>query len=191
MGCRVKGCEKDEVVEDLCSLHYQRLRKGKALDAPLGGKAIPFEKRLLGRIKITEEGCWEFQGTRSRKGYGRISKNGVHVEAHRASYEHHKEKIPEGMCVCHTCDNPPCINPEHLFLGTHLENMQDAYRKGRMKIPKMEYVRSFLPPEMQVTKLTEEQITRIRNHVGDLKDVATECGIGRRYAYKIRKGEKL
>ena len=76
--------------------------------------------------------CVIFQGTKSDKGYGRVWHNGKMVRAHRLAYETHVGPIPKGMFVCHRCDNPPCINPEHLFLGTTTDNIRDAVAKGRM-----------------------------------------------------------
>lgn len=78
--------------------------------------------------------CWEWQGPRSREGYGNTYENGRNIRAHRWAWERFVGPIPEGILVCHSCDNPPCVNPFHLFLGTHMDNMRDMVAKGRQHI---------------------------------------------------------
>lgn len=76
-------------------------------------------------------GCWEFIGTRNKRGYGVFTFENKKVPAHRFSYQIHVGNIPEGRLVLHKCDNPPCVNPEHLFIGTQFDNMRDMVQKGR------------------------------------------------------------
>lgn len=76
-------------------------------------------------------GCWLWQGSKSPKGYGVISYQGKAWRAHRLAYKFTRGDIPAGLCVLHRCDNPSCVRPDHLFLGTHGENNTDRARKGR------------------------------------------------------------
>lgn len=92
------------------------------------------DSRLLTRRLITERDCWEWQGSR-RNGYGRISVGGRLLSVHRYAasiWIHGFEYDDMSLQVCHACDNPPCYNPSHLFIGSASDNMQDAARKGRL-----------------------------------------------------------
>lgn len=93
------------------------------------------EKWLFDRVAITENGCWEWKLTKERPPslpYGRCYFGSRYKMAHRVVWEKWNEApIPSGMCVCHTCDNPPCCNPSHLFLGTIGDNNSDRHKKGR------------------------------------------------------------
>lgn len=86
--------------------------------------------RFYGKIKKTKT-CWYWTACVSSFGYGQISVNGKSVGAHRISWEIHNGSILDGLHVLHKCDNPPCVNPDHLFLGTNKDNVEDRYVKGR------------------------------------------------------------
>lgn len=88
--------------------------------------------RIITNHIVTPSGCWEFLGATNNKGYGvmSIGKRPTFL-AHCVAYTVCFGPIPDGLCVCHKCDHPPCVNPDHLFLGTHLDNMRDAIAKGR------------------------------------------------------------
>jgi hypothetical protein len=86
--------------------------------------------RLLKSVKLTPQ-CWLWLGTKDKHGYGRLSVNKSPKLVSRLSWEIFVGPIPMNLLVCHKCDNPQCINPGHLFLGTHLDNMRDMIKKGR------------------------------------------------------------
>lgn len=105
--------------------------------------------KILENCKRADNGCVEWTAARSNDGYGRLSIKGKYFRAHRVSYELFKGEIPEGMLVCHTCDNPICIDPEHLFLGTAWDNTLDRLNKGRGT----------------PMKLSDEEVACIRRHL--------------------------
>lgn len=92
---------------------------------------LEVKRRLLIDSEEDENGCWIWKAVKNYRGYGHISFRNYPRRSHRVSYTVHKGEIPKGMLVLHKCDNPSCINPDHLFLGTHQDNMNDMKKKGR------------------------------------------------------------
>lgn len=107
--------------------------------------------------------CWLWPLNCNSKGYGMLNRTGVSHLAHRAAWEVVHGPIPDGLCVLHSCDNPPCINPSHLFLGTQLDNMRDRTNKGRQGRGN--------------AKLTDEHVRAIRAATGTQKSIAQQFGI--------------
>ena len=99
-----------------------------------GFVSIPSEDRFWSRVIVLgADQCWEWTGIHTKHGYGQIHINNKIKRAHRYSWElHFGREVPDGLCVCHRCDNPKCVNPHHLFIGTQEENMKDSSAKGRV-----------------------------------------------------------
>lgn len=100
-----------------------------------GPKQRPAIERFMSKFECDpNSGCWLWSAGLGSHGYGQFSLGTVAdgaMPAHRFSYQHHVGPIPDGMQVCHHCDTPACVNPDHLFLGTQLDNMRDMHEKGR------------------------------------------------------------
>lgn len=133
----------------------------------------PANGRVLGAVKRTPEqcvtdfwarvhrpksGCWEWQGGKKSKikgrDYGVVWMRGKKRNAHKIAWEYSNGPVPDGLFVLHSCDNPPCCNPEHLFLGTHLDNVKDCISKGRGNREKGQ--------DRYNAKLSEKDILEIR-----------------------------
>lgn len=101
-------------------------------------KNTTFTKRFWAKVRVTKNPykCWEWTGSKTGHGYGQLNPGGrglgSPVRAHRASWIIHNGDIPPGLSVLHSCDNPGCVRPGHLRLGTQTENMKDAYDRGRV-----------------------------------------------------------
>ena len=111
--------------------------------------------------------CRLWPGYTDRFGYGRLNRNGKTLLAHRFVWTQTFGPIPSGMCVCHSCDQPSCVNPNHLFLGTQADNMRDMARKGR----------STRLEKNPSAKLTAEQVRAIRSDDRPPPEIAAEYRI--------------
>lgn len=138
-----------------------------------------FEKHT---IPEPNSGCLLWIGYVDRHGYGVANianTHGIQTSAHRIAWKLYRGEIPKGMCVLHRCDNPPCVNVNHLFLGTQSDNMKDARAKGRMR----------KGSDHHNSKLLNEDVVAIRSSVGLQRDIASRFGISRTNVSIIRSGK--
>lgn len=144
-------------------------------------------ERFWGNV-TPSDGCWLWQGRRIPTGYGYMydPETGTTMGAHRISYELHRGPIAAGLCVCHTCDTPACVNPDHLWLGTRRQNSQDMCKKGRCRSGGTNGSRHGR------SKLTEEsarQIVQLANSGAKHRDLAERFGVTKSTVTSVVAGE--
>lgn len=126
-----------------------------------------------------EDGCWVWTGCRSSSGYGALNVAGRMVATHRLAWEMANGAIPSGLFICHSCDNPSCINPAHLFLGTHIQNMADCKSKKR----------TMRGERHHQAKLSISVVREIRLGNGPLRFDAVRFGVSESTITRIRHGK--
>lgn len=157
MTCEHNTCERDAYSRGWCLMHYKRWwRTGSIYTVRRMSEQFTLRERFEAKgWTVTEEGCWNWNGRIVAGGYGQLDYGGTALIATRVSYTLHKGEIPKGLMVCHTCDNRRCVNPDHLWLGTNQDNMDDMVAKGRSgPRPRGE--------DNLKTTLTEDQVRELR-----------------------------
>lgn len=134
--------------------------------------------------KEDPEDCWEWTGAKSPRGYGVFGwayKLGYEQRAHRFSWILHHEMIPPGLFICHKCDNPGCVNPNHLFIGTTQQNTQDREYKLRGNAPK--------GSGNGLSKLTEELVEKIRKDPRSSRNIAKDLKVSHMTVLRAKNGK--
>lgn len=139
-------------------------------------------KRFYAKVRITP-GCWIWTASTRRFGYGQIQFQGRPQAAHRVSYIINVGSVPDGMLVLHKCDVPGCVNPDHLFLGTGADNMNDMSRKGRGKTKDQRGV------DNGNSRLDRERVKAIFFDHRPTAEIAIEYGISPFHVRRIKRGE--
>jgi hypothetical protein len=144
------------------------------------GMAFELERRLQNYIPEPNSGCWLWAGRLCGGGYGSLKVDGRRCQAHRASWEFHIGPIPAGLLACHKCDNPPCINPSHIFLGTHRDNLRDMVAKGRVCKNNPSH------RELYYSKVSVDDVRAIRADRRFYREISAEYGISIRQVCGIK-----
>ena len=130
------------------------------------------------------EACWPWKGNKNQKGYGRVMAGPQrHLRAPRVALALHSGPIPPGICACHHCDNPGCVNPAHIFRGTNQDNTADKIKKGRAR-----YAEPRRGSSGNLSKLTEEIVSEVKKDPRPLSQIAESYGVTYMAIYYIKKG---
>jgi len=135
------------------------------------------ERRYWSKVDRSGE-CWEWLASKNHKGYGQFHINRHPYRAHRIAIFVDGSDIPSGMMVCHSCDNPGCVNPDHLFLGVDLDNVRDMHEKGRARV-------AFGESHCRA-KITENDVRFIRSSGLSNKDLSNMFGVTTQAIGKIK-----
>lgn len=150
---------------------------------------LPMKDRFWEKVDVRSESeCWNWKAFIHPSGYGMFAINRKMYGAHRIAWELVNGKIPDGICVCHTCDNRICVNPSHLFLGSIKDNVDDRDNKNRGKVPHYDGGNRFN------SKLTREDVLMIRemSKTGNSqRTIAEKFGLSGSYVSKIVSGKSF
>lgn len=171
-------CNSPSVGRKLCKSHYYKMKRlGCLHNYPVLGVDDVFDDRY---IKMPN-GCWEWSGTRNKDGYGIfLLPKETPVRAHRLMYERIFGKIPDGMIILHSCDNPPCVNPQHLSVGTKKDNAQDCATKRRHRY-------GF---DNHSTKLSEDDVSEIKISNEKQPVLAKKYNVSQSQISRIKSGKR-
>lgn len=176
--CLISSCERPEWSRGWCRRHYDKWRN----HGDPSWEPPTIHERFWSRAERGPD-CWEWQGYRRPDRYGLVGgRTTPKILAHRLAWQLTYGPIPTGLFVCHHCDNPPCVRPDHLFLGTQTDNMRDAAKKGR--------IYSGIGARRAMAKVTPQQVREIRSLTGlTLKQIGMRYGIKASQVSKIRLGQ--
>lgn len=179
--CSIEDCQKPLHAKGLCKRHYQQQW---ATGSPIIHRPNPWgtpEERFWRYVEKHEESCcWLWNGNKDKDGYGVLQLNGKsHIRAHRFSYATFSGEIPEGLFVLHTCNNTSCVNPSHLYVGNHKDNMAYCVLSKRT-------LKGERNPN---AKFTDAVVAMIRESTKTNAEISKEFNISRAHVYSIRRGE--
>jgi hypothetical protein len=176
--CSVVGCENPHLSSGLCAMHKARQeRHGNAEYEPPN-----FEQRFKKYVNKQDDGCWLWTGAVT-KGYGKFRMGKTNMNAQRAAWVLFKKDTNiKGKVICHTCDVPLCVNPDHLFIGTVKDNVKDKIEKGR--------ARTAVGIEQPNAKLDDDKVRQIRAGVMTIRGMAKHFGVSLSIIKEIRNGKR-
>lgn len=183
--CSFRGCNKPAHSKGLCGAHYQHQRQGKPLK-PLKTQyhGLTEQERFESRVSREKHSCWVWTGPLDKNGYARFrNATGYPELVHRVAWRFYRDVDPGILCVLHRCDNPRCVNPRHLYLGTQADNVADMWARGRANPGVSRGERH------GCAKLTEEAVKEIRTSKDTARKLAEKHGVSDTQIYDVRHGK--
>lgn len=180
--CLVTGCTRSGRLRcGMCELHYRRYKRAGSTDKPTPSRYLSLEERFFSHIADDrpENGCWLWIGN-TKNGYGNFVYGKQRLIAHRASYLIHYGYLPD--VVRHSCDNPACVNPQHLLAGTQLDNIADAVERKRFR-------RGSTHPRSHLTEADVTEIKKRLRHGDTAVDIAKDFPISAKGIGSIKSGQ--
>jgi hypothetical protein len=177
--CTIDGCDNSMSIKRMCVRHYKQFhRTGMATPGVIGMHGTPEERfwRYVEKKGLDE--CWPWMGNRDKDGYGSLRTKTSQVRAHRVSFQIHNSESIVGLVVRHKCNNPSCVNPHHLLVGTNQDNVDDKMAAGNE--PRNESHGN--------CKFSNETVALVRSATGTRKDIARQFGVSESQTGNIRSG---
>lgn len=173
-------CERPALAKSMCGLHYKRAASTRPASPT---RDMSADERFDHYTRKTD-GCWLWSGGRFGERYGAFYFGGRTIGAHVYSYLRHKGPVPKGWFVCHSCDNPSCVNPGHLFAAPPKGNTDDMMSKGRGRWPRGD--------GHHLAKLSDAQVAEIRRLSGAMTqaEIAKAFGVTQSHVSRIVSGHK-
>lgn len=185
-------CERPAHAYGLCDTHYHQQKRFGAMFSPPTA-----DERFWSKVQKTD-GCWLWTATRKPGWYGKFRFNGKQENAHRVAYILTYGTIPDGLWVLHRCDNPLCVRPDHLYLGTHQDNVRDRQERGRAACgdnngSRMHPERILSGEQCSWAKLTAAEVAAIRQEYAlgntTYHKLAAKYGVGKSQIGNILQGK--
>jgi len=187
--CIMDGCEVSAKARGLCQSHYTRWREGRDLSAPLRRRIVNDDHaRFDSWVEMDPNGgCWLWSGVTSEFGHGRFGVGATSLPAHRFAFERAYGPVPRALNVCHHCDVPQCVNPDHLFAGTQADNVADMMAKGRYG-ENRRWCRGSAHPRAKLDECAVVRILDALSRGQTQYDLADQYGVSQIMISRIKRG---